>query len=1271
MWRPLYLALALLLLCPLAFCQTTAVSGTITDASGQAWFGGTYSVSFKPSPSNPFGPYYYQGAPFNTFQSYHGSLNGSAAYSQSLPSNTAIKPAGSTWVFTFCPLASSTCYTMPQGITVTGATQTYSPTPPGISISLILPFEGPVRAYSDSEISAAAIGSIYYNLVSSISRQCTAVNTANQACTAWQNIGGSSSTGQVTASATAEQFGASPSASASTNTAAIQSALNVGGTDTLSTCGTYQVNAPLVISSNTRFIVAPCVELFQANGTNNNMIVSHAFTQRGYLSGTFTYVSGASGCPANTTQYVAFINGNGVGGHGTISINNSGVPTGNVTLDNPGAYYSSTTPTTAAIYNSSGTYACGSTATQTNPATFSGGTVVNPTTPVTLTWSASTPEQVTVNCGAAIAPCSTFYNGGNTLAQQAYSTISNAYPSALNCTCLVETVPSSSSYTYRLRRNPIFTTQTTAASVTSNVATLTAGSNPQLLGFAAGQSISVTGFSGSDTYFNGTYTISTVTSTQITYALTHANGSATTNGVVALNGVTTDHGGSVVAMQADQNIIIEGGQWDYNGPNNSSANGYTIGSTIVMFAAQNVEIRDINFIQPKYNTVLFGAVSDFHLHDLTDEGSGAVQFFECQGPCYNGEVDHITSTGWDDGMSMLTRISSGYYSNVILSYGDVQNSGFRHINRLNPNNVNSGATGEVMFYGSQFEYMGGVYARDIGGSPSLQGGAGGTNDVACVGVASLFPNTTIDTVDIENVNGSCTWQVRIAATSPDTTKVNHLTVKNVTCNPQQSSGGEGEECIQFTGYVTIGKVEIEKLTYTSTSHAVGSVPVIESGANIQEMDVTDANVQPSGIGAPITFIQINGIPGVSSQIVKLNISRLMMGPTFITPAVVVDGSLENTAMITIIKDSTFNAYEAVLLNTTATAVNRTYILRDNTMTGMVNGAVDIGPAGGTINVYSSGNSMSGTAYVAPALNTCGTLCTVNLYDGGERGSWTYSNAGVAVFTSVANASGGHTTYTGTVSVCPAVGILVNISGFSTSANNGYFPFVSCVPGVGSGTMTVSNSSGVSETASASAAFALVNMIPPGPCQGAPAIFGTGFNTGTVTGPSPCAFKITVGSVSPGNSADLAMPWYAQNGWNCAVSNLTNFSRAIFQTFSSVNTASFSSQQQTLNSTYAGGSQAISSIAASSGGVAVYTFTSTPANIAVNSIVVVNGAVNNANNGAYIVTAVNLGAKTVTLANNAAVIEGSSTATAFALFGTTWANQNFTNGDQLLFQCSFY
>jgi hypothetical protein len=123
---------------------------------------------------------------------------------------------------------------------------------------------------------------------------------------------------------------------------------------------------------------------------------------------------------------------------------------------------------------------------------------------------------------------------------------------------------------------------TTAAQVTSNVAVLTTVGNPITAGFAAGGTIQVAGFSGSDTYFNGGsftngtgitggYTILSVTSTTIAYSLTHANASASTNGTVLEMGNSTTSCAGLSLVYSDpaltqsltQPIVTDGlGNWN-------------------------------------------------------------------------------------------------------------------------------------------------------------------------------------------------------------------------------------------------------------------------------------------------------------------------------------------------------------------------------------------------------------------------------------------------------------------------------------------------------------------------------------------------------------------------------------------------------------------------------------------------------------------------------------------------------------------------------------
>jgi hypothetical protein len=173
--KHLAIALLCLLFCLPAFGQSTNLTVNTTDTDSQPWFGGTYQISFKPAASNPTGPYYWNGVPFNIYSSYSGITNGSGAFTQSLPSNTSITPSGSVWTIQVCPGATASCYTLNS--TITGSTQTLNLTPPGIRINLVNPPANVsiVAAYQNLELVGGTLGQQYYNLTTTYVNYCQVV----------------------------------------------------------------------------------------------------------------------------------------------------------------------------------------------------------------------------------------------------------------------------------------------------------------------------------------------------------------------------------------------------------------------------------------------------------------------------------------------------------------------------------------------------------------------------------------------------------------------------------------------------------------------------------------------------------------------------------------------------------------------------------------------------------------------------------------------------------------------------------------------------------------------------------------------------------------------------------------------------------------------------------------------------------------------------------------------------------------------------------------
>src|SRR5258707_787057 len=120
--------LAIVALVTSLWSQTSNVTATITDADGQTWNNGTYTITFVPTPGIP-GPYTWQGNP-NFPQNYTGSFSNSGVLTVSIPDNSFIAPLGTKWQFTLCSNTSAPCQNIP--LSVTGAS-------PNLSTSLSTP----------------------------------------------------------------------------------------------------------------------------------------------------------------------------------------------------------------------------------------------------------------------------------------------------------------------------------------------------------------------------------------------------------------------------------------------------------------------------------------------------------------------------------------------------------------------------------------------------------------------------------------------------------------------------------------------------------------------------------------------------------------------------------------------------------------------------------------------------------------------------------------------------------------------------------------------------------------------------------------------------------------------------------------------------------------------------------------------------------------------------------------------------------------------------
>lgn len=285
---------------------------------------------------------------------------------------------------------------------------------------------------------------------------------------------------------------------------------------------------------------------------------------------------------------------------------------------------------------------------------------------------------------------------------------------------------------------PTGTLATTAASVTSNVATFTFGSSPITFGFLVGEALNITGFTGGDTYFNGVWSISTVTSTQITATqpgFSHADASAATNGSAAHTAITLDYtvtqGGGFTPNTAFKNIIwLNNGVCLTVGGCGSSTVGMNFGPNAGLHSGelQNVSIRGFQTPFTVSNTQTGNISWSMKFNNVwvayNSTGFSLTNLATSEALKWTGGGFANNGTGFSCGASITTDVTFDTVSFDSNSVAGINNAGCV-LTLIAPHFENSGGTGASNAYivqsNGEFTITGGRVMEDLSaGGPTAQ-----------------------------------------------------------------------------------------------------------------------------------------------------------------------------------------------------------------------------------------------------------------------------------------------------------------------------------------------------------------------------------------------------------------------------------------------------------------------------------------------------------------------------------------------------------------------
>jgi hypothetical protein len=147
----------------------TTVTATLTDNSTQAWSFATVTINLV-KPFGYAGQMLNNGVPVNSPQN-NIQADGTGTFTISLDDNVALTPAGSKWIFTFCPNATvANCSQLTQ--IVTGGSMNLSSIITNVlTIPIVNSTPTIYRAYSDTE-ALGGQGSLYWRTTDNTLRGC-------------------------------------------------------------------------------------------------------------------------------------------------------------------------------------------------------------------------------------------------------------------------------------------------------------------------------------------------------------------------------------------------------------------------------------------------------------------------------------------------------------------------------------------------------------------------------------------------------------------------------------------------------------------------------------------------------------------------------------------------------------------------------------------------------------------------------------------------------------------------------------------------------------------------------------------------------------------------------------------------------------------------------------------------------------------------------------------------------------------------------------------
>jgi hypothetical protein len=459
--------------------------------------------------------------------------------------------------------------------------------------------------------------------------------------------------------------------------------------------------------------------------------------------------------------------------------------------------------------------------------------------------------------------------------------------------------------------------------------------------------------------------------------------------------------GSWVACDADENVSLTGGVWNYDGLTNFNVSNDTTKHALVLSGVVGLRVTNVTVDNAHKYCFATGALNDARFNNIGTHFNYA-DCLKMYGPCFNTHVDGLWGKTGDDSVTFQSK-EGALYTQFAWTFGDIINCSVRNVNTYSEHNT-------IGIFSSDNELIDQVVFENIRGIAADAGCNIGAQQ------SSGYTQGHIGSLTINNF--AATGRLGTQVTVGYYCNVRELVFNGFVVN---NAGITGTVGVFNQANSTIATLKFNDPLMDLDASVPGTIQLAVNSGTVKTLNVIGGRLRKNGSGA---CTGVNSNSGGNFSAVNY------FGTHFdndVLPAVLAAGvtGTPNVSLVNCVVSGTSQG----ILNT---QVSCNLNLNGNLLTGISWGALYVPGGSPAVNLYAQNNRMTSGSWVGVTGGT--PLVSVFGYDIklSPASTWLQRTAGSFCTN---NASGIGTLVQNNPVVCDATGAAGSWKQLTAPANN--------------------------------------------------------------------------------------------------------------------------------------------------------------------------------------------------------------------------------------------